>query len=46
MMRWLLLTMIALQAASCGQSGPLVLPERALVAASAAASAAVAGRQR
>jgi predicted small lipoprotein YifL len=32
-MRWLLLTLIALQAASCGQSGPLVLPEQTLAAA-------------
>jgi predicted small lipoprotein YifL len=29
-MRWLLLTLIALQAASCGQSGPLVLPDQTL----------------
>ena len=26
-MRWLLLGLIALQAATCGQKGPLVLPE-------------------
>lgn len=26
-MRWLLLIVIALQAATCGQSGPLRLPE-------------------
>jgi predicted small lipoprotein YifL len=34
-MRWLLLTLIALQAASCGQSGPLVLPEQTLAPPSA-----------
>jgi predicted small lipoprotein YifL len=27
-MRWLLLTLILLQAANCGQTGPLRLPEQ------------------
>ncbi|MDZ7668661.1 MAG: lipopeptide [Gammaproteobacteria bacterium] len=37
-MRWLLLTLITLQAATCGQKGPLTVPddEQALVARPAA----------
>jgi len=38
-MRWLLLTLITLQAATCGQKGPLTLPddEQAMAARAAAA---------
>lgn len=32
-MRWLLLTLIVLQAANCGQTGPLRLPEQDTMAA-------------
>jgi predicted small lipoprotein YifL len=35
-MRWLLLMLIALQAATCGQKGPLVLPEPSSPAAASA----------
>jgi predicted small lipoprotein YifL len=44
-MRWLLLiAIVALQAASCGQTGPLQLPERSMMPAGAPLTATAAGQ--
>ena len=35
MLRWILITLLATQAATCGQKGPLTLPESQLAIAGA-----------
>lgn len=43
-MRWLLLTLITLQTATCGQKGPLTLPDEQAAAATPTAVHAAAER--